>query len=65
MPVLTLIVFLVVVGIALWAANTYIPMDPKIKTILNVVAVVIVIVWLLSAFGIIHALSGAKVPTLK
>ena len=49
-------------GIALWAANTYLPMDPKIKNILNVVVVIAVVLWLLTLFlGPIGGLSTIRV----
>lgn len=44
---------LVVVGVILWAVNSFIPMDGKIKQILNVVVIIAVILWLLSVFGIL------------
>ena len=47
MPLIHLIVVLVVVGVILWLVNSYIPMDAKIKKILNVVVVIAVILWLL------------------
>lgn len=50
MNLLYLIVVLVVVGLLLYAVNTWLPMDAKIKTILNVVVVLAVILWLLAAF---------------
>lgn len=65
MSVLSLILVLVAVGVLLWAINSYIPMDEKIKRILNVVVVVVVVLWLLSAFGVFQGLSGARVPRLK
>lgn len=52
MSLISILVALVVAGVVLWLINTYIPMDGKIKTILNVVVVIVVILWLLSAFGI-------------
>jgi hypothetical protein len=52
MPILTILLVLIVVGVVLWLVNTYIPMDSKIKTILNVVVVIVVIIWLLKAFGV-------------
>ncbi|WFE74921.1 Thivi_2564 family membrane protein [Roseinatronobacter sp. S2] len=61
MPLMNLIVTLIVVGVLLWAVNTYIPMDRKIKSILNAVIVIAVILWLLSAFGILGNLSGVRV----
>lgn len=61
MPLMTLIVTLVVVGVLLWLINAYIPMEATIKKILNVVVIIVVILWLLSAFGVIGSLSGASV----
>jgi hypothetical protein len=52
MPILNVLIALVVVGVILWLVNTYIPMDGKIKSILNVVIVIAVIVWLLQVFGV-------------
>jgi len=52
MSLLTILIVLIVAGVLLWLVNSYIPMDRKIKTILNVVVVIIVIVWLLKVFGI-------------
>ena len=53
MPLITLIITLVVVGIILFLINNYLPMDGKIKNILNIVVVIAVIVWLLQSFGIL------------
>ena len=55
------IIVLIVVGILLWLVNNYIPMDGKIKSILNAVVVIFVILWLLQAFGIIGALGAVSV----
>ena len=55
------VIVLIVVGILLWLVNNYIPMDGKIKSILNAVVVIFVILWLLQAFGIIGALGGVSV----
>ena len=60
MSLLTLIVVLVIVGVALWAINAYIPMDSKIKTILNVVVVIFVVVWILQATGVWANLGSFK-----
>lgn len=53
MDLITIVIILVVVGVLLWLANTYIPMDRKLKTILNIVVVIAVILWLLQAFGLL------------
>jgi hypothetical protein len=58
MSVITLIITLIIVGVVLWLINKYIPMDGKIKTILNIVVVILVILWLLSTFGVIGSLSN-------
>jgi hypothetical protein len=52
MPLLTILIVLIVAGLLLWLVNNYIPMDYKIKNILNVVVVVVLIVWLLKVFGV-------------
>lgn len=49
---INLIVTLIVVGLLLWLVNNYIPMDSKIKSILNVVVVIAVILYLLRLFGV-------------
>lgn len=57
MSLVSLIITLVVVGVALWAINTYIPMDRKIKSILNVVVVILVVLWLLRGFGLLDSVN--------
>lgn len=57
MSLITLIVVLCIVGVLLWMINTYLPMDHKIKMILNVVVVIAVVLWLLSAFGLLGGLN--------
>jgi hypothetical protein len=52
MPLLNLVVVLIIVGVALYLVNRYIPMASCIKTILNVVVVVAVCVWVLQATGL-------------
>ena len=61
MPILTIVIVLIVVGLILYLINNYIPMDRKIKSILNIVVVICVIVWLLKAFGILGKLGNFTV----
>src|SRR5688572_29418459 len=61
MPLLTILIVLVVVGVILWLINNYVPMDRKIKNILNVVAVIVVVIWLLQVFGVLGSLKNLKV----
>jgi len=58
---LQMILVLIVVGVLLWLVNNYIPMDSKIKGILNAVVVILVVLWLLQAFGILGSLSNVRV----
>ncbi len=60
MPILTILLVLVVVGVILWLVNTFIPMDSKIKSILNAVVVIIVIIWLLQAFGLLDSIKNLR-----
>ena len=61
MSLIIVVIALIVVGVILWLINNYLPMDGKIKNILNGVVVVVVILWLLQVFGLIGAISGVKV----
>jgi hypothetical protein len=61
MPLLTILLVLIVVGVVLWLINTYIPMDRKIKNILNVVVVIVVVFWLLKAFGLLDSIKGIRI----
>jgi len=61
MPLINVVFTLVVVGAALWAINTYIPMAKPVKNILNVVVVLVVVLWLLQVFGIIGSINSIRV----
>jgi hypothetical protein len=61
MSLISLVIVLIVVGVLLWAANTYIPMDQKIKTIMNIVVVIAVVLWLLQAFGVLGSLESIHI----
>ena len=61
MPLINLVVVLIVVGVLLWLVNTYIPMDRKIKNILNIVVVIAVVIWLLQVFGVLGSLDNVRI----
>jgi hypothetical protein len=61
MPLLTILIVLIVAGIILYVVNNYIPMDGKIKSILNVVVVLVVIGWLLKVFGVFTYLKDINI----
>ena len=63
MSLITIVVTLIVVGVLLWLVNTYIPMDGKIKKILNIVVVVVVVLWLLNVFGVWGHLRNIRAST--
>ena len=65
MTLMNIAVVLVVVGLVLWLINTYIPMAGGMKSLLNVVAFVVVLVWLLQVFGLIGPINGVHIPNLK
>ncbi len=58
---LQILLVLIVVGVVLWLVNNYIPMDGKIKGILNAVVVILVVLWLLQAFGLLGSLNHVSV----
>ena len=61
MPLIQLVVVLVIIGVILWAINTYIPMDATIKKILNAVVVIAAVLYVFAAFGLLGSLSGLRV----
>jgi len=65
MSLISVAITLIVIGVLLWLVNTYIPMDGKIKQILNVVVVICVVLWLLYAFGIINHSGDIHVPQVR
>lgn len=60
MSLLSVVLVLIVVGVLLWLVNAYIPMDAKIKQILNIVVVIAVVLWLLKAFGLWGSITGLR-----
>ena len=60
MPLVNIVIALIVVGVVLWLINTFIPMACSIKTILNVVVVVSVVIWVLQAVGMWGRITSYK-----
>jgi hypothetical protein len=61
MSLITIVIVLIVVGVLLYLVNNYIPMDGTIKRILNVVVIIVLVIWLLKAFGLFDSVSALKV----
>jgi len=64
MTLINIVVILILVGLALWLVNTYIPMAAGIKSLLNIVVFVVVLIWLLQLFGLIGPVP-IRIPPLK
>ena len=61
MPLIQIFVVLIVVGVLLWLVNRFLPMAGSIKSILNAVVVILVVLWLLSVFGLFHSMSNMHI----
>jgi ABC-type long-subunit fatty acid transport system fused permease/ATPase subunit len=61
MSLISLLLTLVVVGVLLWLLNNYVPMDGKIKSIINALVVIVVVVWLLQSFGVLGSLHNIRI----
>jgi len=62
MSLISVVVTLIVVGILLWLVNKFIPMDGRIKNVLNIVVLVAVVLWLIGpVFGLLGYVSEIKV----
>lgn len=61
MSLVGLVLVLVVVGVALWLINSYIPMQSNIKKILNAVVIIVVILWILRAFGLLENIQSIHI----
>lgn len=61
MPLVHILIMVIIAGLLLGLVNNYIPMDRKIKQILNIVVVIALIIWLLKAFGIFNSLINIRI----
>jgi hypothetical protein len=61
MPLTQIALSLIVVGVLLWLVNTYIPMARSIKSILNAVVVIVVVVWVLNIFGLLSSIQSFRI----
>jgi len=65
MPLITLVITLIVVGVLLWLLEAYVPMDATIKRIIHIVVIIAVVLWLLGAFGVLGNLGTVQVPRVR
>jgi hypothetical protein len=64
MSLISLVIILIVIGVLMWLVNTYIPIAPPFKQIINVVVIIAVVLWLLSVTGVLGGVGDVKVPRL-
>ena len=62
MPLVSVVLTLIIVGVLLWLVNNFVPMAGSIKTILNAVVVIAVCVWVLNAFGLWRPIAKYRFP---
>jgi hypothetical protein len=61
MPIITILVVIIIVGVLLYFANSFLPMDGKVKQILNAVVIILLVLWLLSLFFNLGSLGNIRV----
>jgi hypothetical protein len=52
MPIIMILFYLVIIGLAIYLVETYVPMTPPIKVVIRVVVVLALVLWLLQTFHI-------------
>lgn len=62
MSILSLVLVIIVSGVLLYLVERYVPMDAMFKRILSCVVVFAVVLWLLTALGIINAIKSITIP---
>ncbi len=50
---ISILIALVIIGFLMWLVNTYIPMDGKFKQLFNVLAILVVVVWIIRELGVL------------
>lgn len=50
---LNLIAVIIVFGVVLWLINAFIPMPAAIKSLLNILVLIILVIYILQYFGVI------------
>ena len=60
MPIFTILLVIAICGLLIWAINAYLPMAPAFKKILNIVAVICLIIWLVKVFNLMHYINALR-----
>lgn len=64
MPIVNIVLVLIVVGVLMWLVNNFVPMASSIRSILNALVAIVVVVWVLRATGVWGDLSQYRFPPL-
>lgn len=65
MSLINFILAIALIGILLYLINRFVPMDPKVKQLLNIVVIVLLIIWVLSVTGFLARLDTVRVPSIS
>ena len=65
MTLVDIVIILVIAGLLMWLIITYIPMAAAIRSLLNIVVFVVLLIWVLQSLGIIGEVAGVRTPPLK
>jgi len=61
MPLTTVLITIVAAGVLLWLVNIFIPMHVQIKSILNGLVVIVLVIWIANLFGLFQHLNQFRV----
>ena len=61
MPLSTVLITIVAAGVLLWLVNRFIPMQSQIKSILNGLVVVVLVLWIANLYGLFQHLHQFRV----
>ena len=65
MSLISIVVVLIVIGVLLWLVETYIPMNPTIKRIIEALVIIVVVLWLLQVFGVLSTAQSVKIQPIR
>jgi hypothetical protein len=57
MPLTTVLITIVAAGVLLWLVNRFIPMQSQIKSILNGLVVIVLVIWIANLYGLFQHLN--------
>ena len=61
MPLVHVVLVLIIAGVLMWLINAFIPMESRIKSLMNIVVLIALVIWLLQVFGIMGSVSHFRV----